>query len=141
MLIRSILGTLAGLIAAFIIVLGVELAGHWLFPPPPGLDLANPAARETLISQLPFGALAFVMLAWIAGAFVGGAVAAAIARSAVPAWIVGVLMLTAGLWSMIVIPHPLWMQAGLVPATLLPVWLAGRFWSIPRRRGALPGPG
>ena len=37
-------------------------------PPPAGTDLSNPAALETIISQLPFGALAFVMFAWIAGA-------------------------------------------------------------------------
>ena len=139
MLIRSMLGTLAGLVAAFVIVLGVESVGHWLFPPPPGTDLSNPAALETLIARLPFGALAFVMLAWIAGAFVGAAVAAGIARQSWPAWLVGVLMLAAGLWSMIAIPHPLWMQAGLVPATLLPAWLAGQLWTTPRRRGALPG--
>ncbi|MFO1169730.1 MAG: hypothetical protein U1E49_02035 [Hyphomicrobiaceae bacterium] len=140
MSVRSVLGAIAGLVASVVIVLVVESIGHLLFPPPPGMDLSNPAALATLISQLPFGALAFVMLAWIAGAFGGGAVAAWIARRSWPAWVVGVLMLAGGVWSMIVIPHPVWMQVGLVPATLLPAWLAGQIWSTPRRRGALPGP-
>lgn len=140
MSVRSILGTIAGLVAAVVIVLVVESIGHLLFPPPPGTDLSNPETLAKIIDQLPFGALVFVMLAWIAGAFGGGAVAAAIARQSWPAWIVGVLMLAGGLWSMIVIPHPMWMQAGLVPATLLPAWIAGQLFSTTRRRGALPGP-
>ncbi len=140
MSVRSVLGSIAGLVAAVVIVLVVESIGHLLFPPPAGTDLSNPAALETLIDALPFGALAFVMIAWVAGAFGGGAIAALIARQSWPAWIVGVLMLAGGLWSMIVIPHPLWMQVGLVPATLLPAWIAGQLYGTTRRRGALPGP-
>jgi hypothetical protein len=139
-MLRLILGPIAGVVAAVIIVMAIETAGHLLFPPPPGTNLADPEALAAIIDQLAAGALISVMLAWIAGAFGGGAVATMIARRAWAAWIVGAIMLAGGLWSMIVIPHPLWMQAGLLPATLLPAWIAGRIWSTPRRRGALPDP-
>lgn len=140
-MLRSILGVIAGIVAAFVIVLAVETAGHLIFPPPPGTDLADPEALAKIIDLLPIGALVFVMIAWIAGAFGGGAVAAAITRQPWAAWIVGVIMLAGGLWSMVAIPHPHWMKVGLLPATLLPAWVAGQIWAPPRRRGALPGPG
>lgn len=139
-MLRSILGVIAGTVSAVAIVLAVETVGHLLYPPPPGTDLSDPAALAKIIDVLPAGALVAVMIAWIAGALGGGAVAAAIARRPWPAWVVGALMLAGGLWSMVVIPHPVWMQAGLAPATLLPAWIAGQLWSTTRRRGALPAP-
>jgi hypothetical protein len=128
-MLRIVLGTIAGIIAAGLIVFVVEAIGHLIFPPPPGIDIANPDALATIINQLSFGALAAVVAAWMAGAFGGGALAALIARVPWSAWIVGAAMLAGGAWSMTMIPHPLWMKVALLPATLLPAWLAGRLFA------------
>ncbi len=125
---RIILGTLAGIVAAGLTVFAIESLGHLIFPPP-GIDLANPAALATIIDQLPVGALVAVMIAWMAGAFGGGAVAAKISRVPWTAWIVGAFMLAGGAWSMYVIPHPTWMQLALLPATLVPAWLAAQLFA------------
>jgi hypothetical protein len=125
-MLRLVLGTLAGILAAVLIVFAIESLGHVIFPPPPGVDLARPEAMASIIDRLPLGALAFVVLAWMAGAFGGGAIAARLTHRPWSAWIVGVVMLAGGLWSLIVIPHPLWMKLALLPATLLPSWVASR---------------
>ncbi|MEZ5924168.1 MAG: hypothetical protein R3D57_07265 [Hyphomicrobiaceae bacterium] len=130
-MLRIILGIFAGFIAAAVIVLAIESLGHLIFPPPPGIDLANPEALASIIDQLPIGALVAVIIAWFAGAFGGGATAAKISRLSWSAWVVGTFMLAGGLWSMLVIPHPLWMKLALAPATLVPAWLAGRMFARP----------
>ncbi len=124
-MLRIILGTLAGIVAAGLIVLAIESLGHMIYPPPPGIDLANPEALATIIDQLPLGALIAVVVAWIAGSFGGGAVAAKISRVHWTAGTVGAVMVAGGAWSMIEIPHPMWMRIALLPATLLPAMSAG----------------
>jgi hypothetical protein len=131
-MLRIILGILAGVVAAVLIVFAFEGLGHIVFPPPPGLDLANTEALATIIDQLPVGALAFVMVAWMAGAFGGGALAAGIARRPWAAWLVGLIMLAGGAWSMVMIPHPLWMKLALLPATLVPAFITGRLFAPAR---------
>ena len=40
---RAILGVLAGLVAMFLVIMGIEYVGHMVYPPPPGL---NPMVTE-----------------------------------------------------------------------------------------------
>ncbi len=68
---RIVLGIVAGLIVAFVCIFAVELAGHTLFPTPPGLDLSSPADVERLMVQLPAGAFAFALGAWFLGTLLG----------------------------------------------------------------------
>ena len=129
---RAILGVLAGLAAMFLVIMGIEYAGHMAYPPPPGL---NPMVTEDLsaiMASQPVAAKAFVVVAWVVGAFAGGWVAAKISR-AYPraAAVIVALMVVAGVVGMILqLPgHPRWMAAlGLllpIPAALLGARLAG----------------
>lgn len=127
---RTLLGIVAGLAAMFVVITAVQWLGAQLYPPPPGLDLRDQHGMAALIAQLPFAALAFVVVGWVLGAFVGGWVAARIGRDhpRAAAAVVG-LAVVAGVVLMIVsIPHPLWMGAlGLllpVPVALLGARLA-----------------
>jgi hypothetical protein len=133
-MLRLILGPLAGLVALVATVFVIEGAGHMIFPPPPGTDLAKPEHLQSIIDRLPTGAVVAVLLAWAAGAFVGGAVAARLTGRASSAWLIGGAMLLAGMATMLQIPHPFWFQMAAVPAALVPAWLAGRLFSRP-----LPG--
>ena len=123
---RAILGVLAGLVAMFLVIMGIEYVGHVVYPPPPGL---NPMVTEDLaaiMASQPAAAKAFVVLAWVVGAFIGGWVAARISR-VYPraAAVIVALLVVAGVVGMILqLPgHPRWMAAlGLllpIPAALL----------------------
>ena len=129
---RAILGVLAGLATMFLVIMGIEYAGHMVYPPPPGL---NPMVTEDLSAIMavqPVAAKAFVVMAWVVGAFAGGWVAAKISRKYPrAAAVIVALMVVAGVVGMILqLPdHPRWMAAlGLllpIPAALLGAKLAG----------------
>jgi hypothetical protein len=129
---RAILGVLAGLVTMFLVIMGIEYAGHTVYPPPPGL---NPMVTEDLAAIMavqPVAAKAFVVVAWVVGAFAGGWVAAKISRRYPrAAAVIVALMVVLGVVGMILqLPdHPRWMAAlGLllpIPAALLGAKLAG----------------
>lgn len=125
---RYVLATIAGVAAAGATVAVVEAIGHSVYPPPPGIDVNDPESIAQIINTLPFGAVLFVVVAWVTGAFTGGLIATWICKpaSAVPALLVGAAVLLATAATLFMIPHPLWMTlAGL--ALPVPVaWLAAR---------------
>lgn len=114
---RGILGVIAGIVAGVAITMIVEMIGHTIYPPPPGIDVNNPEALKTLIPSVPLGALIAVNLAWAMGVFAGSATAIFVAeRQSWPAWVVAVVLFAFALVTMTYIPHPDWM---LLVATLL----------------------
>lgn len=128
-MLRKIMGVVAGVVAGGVVVFAVEAMGHWVYPPPPGLDLSDPEGMKALIRTLPAGALLFVVFAWVLGAFAGGAVAGLIGRSLVPALVTGSIQLLFGIMTMVMIPHPMWM---LILGILLPIpsaWAGGALLS------------
>lgn len=128
-MLRPILAVAAGLATAFVVVLAGEAIGHWLYPPPPGVDVTKPEHLATLMEQLPAGAMAAILAAWAAGSFAGGAVAGRLGRHRGSGLLVGVGMLLAGAVTMIAIPHPKWFVLASVPIALVPAWLAGRLFA------------
>ena len=131
---RTILGAVVGLVVAVITIMLVEFAGHQVYPPPEGLNPMVTEDMAKIMQTLPFGAMLFVVVAWVIGAFDGGFVAALIARKGYPraAAIVPALMVMAGVVAMIIqMPaHPKWMSvAGMllpIPAALAGAWLAAK---------------
>ena len=123
---RSILAAILGVVVGGIVVGIVESIGHLVYPPPPGLDPMNVEAVKAAMANAPTGALLFVILAWAAGALAGGCLAAWMARRAntIHAMIVGALLMAAGIWTMLTIPHPLWFWI-LGLAVFLPSAFAG----------------
>ena len=128
---RIVLGVVAGLATAFVCVFAIEFVSHMVFPPPPGTDVTNPADLERLMEIIPPAALALVAAAWFVGALAGAAVANAVAKRALAGWIVALLVICGGVWTMIVIPHPIWMWALGILLPLLAAWLAQRLTKVP----------
>lgn len=128
---RIVLGVVAGLVVAILCVFAIELVGHNLYPPPEGIDPSNPADLERLMASVPATALAFVAIAWFVGTLAGAWVANAIARRALAGWIVAALIIAGGLWTMITLPHPVWMWAAGVGLPLAAGWLAQRLAKAP----------
>ncbi|HEY0625158.1 MAG TPA: hypothetical protein VGD10_00335 [Allosphingosinicella sp.] len=120
-------GIIAGVVAAFLCIILVELAGRSIFPPPPGLDPMNPADQPQIMAQLPAAAFATVALAWGIGAFAGAWIATRIARRLAAGWVVTLLILAACIANLVMIPHPTWMWAAGTVLPLVGGWLGSRF--------------
>lgn len=137
-MVRTILAVLAGAVVMWLTIFALEFVGHALFPPPPGLDPKDPAQLQQVIAQMPVGAMAMLVVAWVAGAFTGGYTAAKIsfAHPRVAAVIVGVLVMLGVAGMVYLVPqHPAWVSAlGLllpIPAALLAARMARPGWKTP----------
>jgi len=124
---RVVLGVLAGVIVAVLGVFVLELLGHMVYPPPANLDLSDPEGAARLIAGLPAGAFAFVLAAWFLGTLAGAWTANAIGRSTVAGWVVALVVICGGVYTMLTIPHPTWMWAAGIVLPLVAAWLAQRF--------------
>ncbi len=124
---RMILGIVAGIVVAVACVAGIEALGHLIYPPPPGLDPTNPRDIDRLMSMVPMMALVFVVVAWFVGALAGALVANLIARRTIAGWFVALLVVTGGVATMVMIPHPGWMWAAGIVLPLLAAFVAARF--------------
>ncbi len=119
---RTILGMLSGVVTVMFTIYAIESTGHLLYPPPAGLDLSNHEHMQMIVAVAPTGAMAMLVLGWVA---------ARIARHARAAAIAVALLVMAGVAGMIMIvpDHPGWVSTlGLVlpiPVALVAAKLAG----------------
>lgn len=127
---RKVLGVLAGLVALVAVVWIVEAIGHSIWPPPPGVNLADPAQLAALMDRIPLAAKIAVVKGWFLGAIAGAWVANRVAHWAAAGWIVVAIGIAFGVMTLFMIPHPLWMQIAAVAAPLVGGWIGLR----------LPGP-
>jgi hypothetical protein len=133
---RTILGILAGMAVAIVLVMAGDAASAALYPHPPGLDLKQPDQLAAYIAAAPASAMVVMVAGWTLAAFAGGWVAARIARShrTFAGLMVGALVLAGVIANAMMIPHPLVM---IVLGVLLPLpaaWLGTR---VARPRGAI----
>jgi hypothetical protein len=132
-MLRLILGVVVGAIIGMVVIFAVEGVGHTIFPPPPGVNLTDPAQLSTVMSRIPFQAKVAVLLAWFLGALAG--VSAANLAAGRRAWagrIVVLLILAMSVFNMTTIVHPLWMMIVAVLGILAGGVLAERAFG--RRR-------
>lgn len=130
-ILRCVLGVLLGLVAMFLVIMGIEYLGHALYPPPPGLDPMRTDDLSAIMAQQPAAALAFIVAAWVLGAFAGGWIAARVSRRwpRVAAVLVSLVVLLGVVQMIRQVPgHPQWMAIlGLllpIPAALFAARLA-----------------
>ena len=137
-MLRNGLAAFAGVIAAVILTMILQLVAHTINPPTKELNEAirkiyaeDPAtieeAREIFARELPKHPLQLVLVivSHALGTFFGAFIAVRISREAhiVPASIVAGLMLLGGISNVMLIPHPAWFNAVdlllYIPAALL----------------------
>lgn len=116
---RLIIGIIAGLVAGFATIWGIDLIGHLIYPVPSDLAIDDFEAIGAYIESMPAAALAIVAFAWFAGALVGGFVAAAIGRRRWAAWLIAALVAAAGVVNIVMIPHPVLLQIAAIVAPAL----------------------
>ena len=125
---RTILGILAGMVTAWLLIVVCQFMSGMLYPPPPGMDLRQPEQLAAFIAQAPVAAMVLVVVSWVLGAFIGGWVAAKVAREhpLFAALMIGVLVLAGVVANNTMIPHPLWMTVLGVLLPLPAAWLGAR---------------
>jgi hypothetical protein len=129
-MLRSILGIVGGVVAGALTTFAAEMIGHAVYPPPPGVDLNDPATLQSLMATIPTGAKVAVLVAWALGIFVGSAVAIFVAeRQSWPAWVTAIVLFGLALATMAVIPHPDWMLWGASVLTLASAISAAYIWA------------
>lgn len=130
-MLRDILAAVTGVAVAIAVVLLAEELNHYIYPPPPGLDLNDPESMRSVVAQLPLGAFVLLLVGWALATLVGAVVAGRIGTA--KAWtyptVVGVVMLAGVASNLILIPHPLWFSIVSPLAILASAWLA---WIVAR---------
>ncbi len=124
---RTILGIIAGIVAAFGMIWLTDTIGHSFYPVPSDVSVQNFEQMGAYINSMPAGAMAFVVGAWFAGALIGGIVATLASRRRWTAWVIAAVVVLASLLNVLMIPHPIWMQIGAVVAPLLGGLFAAHF--------------
>ena len=132
---KALLGLLAGIAAAALVMMAVGYVGTSLYP----LHVPeDPSDRQALLEGIraaPVGAQVSVRLAWFLGTFDGAVVAKKLSGAAWPGWTIGGV-LAALLAFIFFVPLPIWLQT-LAPISPL-LGAAAADILIPRRRAEGP---
>lgn len=126
-LLRRGLAGLAGMAAAFIVIIVVQQVNLMLHPLPPGLDLKDKAALAAYATTLPLSAFLIVLLGYALGGAAGGFVAAKIGRARSSAAVVAVLLVLASIMNLSTIPHPAWFWVANLAVVAVTPFLGARF--------------
>jgi hypothetical protein len=128
---RSVLAVLAGVVVAIVLIVAVEFANSRMFWPA-GADPNDPEKVKEVIAAQPLAAFLVVLLGL--GTFVGAGLAAFLAGRAplVHGLVVGVVFLTASIFNLASIPHPLWFAVANL-AIILPSAYGGAKLAVGRR--------
>lgn len=127
-ILRSILAVFAGLVVAGLLIAIIEAVGHTIYPLPEGIDPSNREAVAEIMPNAPAGALIFVLIAWDIGNLCGSWVAARLAgrNPMMHAIIVGVILFAGAVYTMLVIPHPVWFWVAAFLITLAATFMGGK---------------
>ncbi len=138
MMLRDTLAAIAGLVVAFGVIMGVQMIGHSIWPPPAELDWNDVEVVRTYVSQLPFLALMVPIVSYFLGALGGPLVASTIGtgRPLVFAGVIGLVLLAATIANLIQIPHPVWFSVMAIAAVIVGAWLGMQLGN--RKRSKVP---
>mgnify|MGYP000664889487 CR=1 FL=1 len=106
---KSFLATFIGLIAAFVIMMALEILGHVLFPLPVKLSTSDAEAIAKNFHLIPIGAYLSVVFAHGIGLLIGLIIARAIDKETLYAqYLLAGFLLLGTIANLAQIPHPLW---------------------------------
>lgn len=122
-MLRLFLGLAAGVVVAFLAVFALEVVGFVVFPPPAGLNPADPDDAKLIVAAAPLVAKAWVVFGWFAAALAGGWLARRLAQRDWAGWVIAGMIILGGVVNLMQTPHPLWMQIATFAAPLLGGWI------------------
>jgi len=111
---KKLIPILAGLIAAFAVMMTFEFTNSLLFPFPADLDTQSLEQVRAFAAQMPHTALILVALGWMIGSTLGGYVSTKLSKSKElrPALTVGIVLTLLGAVNAWMIQNPLWFHVG-----------------------------
>jgi hypothetical protein len=125
-ILRRVRAVIAGMLAAFAPVASAEAIAHNIYPPPPGMNSQNMTQVKAYIATLPLSAMLVVLIGWLVATFVATWLAARIAGTPIPAYIVGALLLCAGIANAFMIPQPVWFSIASIVIYIGATWVGAR---------------
>jgi MFS family permease len=137
-LLRKILGIVAGVVVATLIVTAFEWVTTTLYPIPE-VDSDDYATLASVMTNMPMIAKLLVVAGWLAGAAGGAWLALRISDWRWAAWIVAAIMLAGSIANIVALPHPLWMQACALLFPVLGGWIGIKLHRKPYPGEALLG--
>jgi len=107
---RSAGACFAGLVAAFVFVLGVEGMSSVLYPLPFGVDPSDLEAIKAHVARYPAGVLLLAAIGWGLGTFVSSWLATRMGhkRHPVHGLAIGAILLALAVVNMLMLPYPIW---------------------------------
>ena len=140
MILRRLAAVLLGLVIAVAIVQLAEVGVHQMYPPPPGLSMKDMNAIKAYVESMPMPPMLLVLAGWLIGTLLGTWAAAKVGRSAIPAYVVGALLLCAGIANSFIIPQPLWFSIASFAIYIGATVIAARLASLPPTAALAPPP-
>jgi hypothetical protein len=127
-MVRAIIGVIAGVVSAFVVILVIEALGALFAPAGVAPSLKDEAAMRVYLAALPLSAHVVLLAAYLFGSMAGGVVAGRMRgkRNSRVVWVVGALVLAATVANLVMIPHPLWFSIAAVVAIFIGTALAGQ---------------
>jgi hypothetical protein len=125
-IVRGIGAVIAGMIVSFLLVLGAEAISHRIYPPPPGMNMQDMAKVKAYVATLPMSVLLIVLTGHLIATFVATWTAAKIARGPIAGFIVGALLLAAGIVNAFMIPQPVWFSIASFVIYISATWAGVR---------------
>ncbi len=125
-ILRGLGAVILGLIVAFLLVFGAEAISHQIFPPPAGMDMRDMAQVKAFVATLPMSVLLIVLAGHLIATFAGTWLAAKVARSPIAAYILGALLLCAGIANAFMIPQPAWFSIASFVIYIGATWAGAR---------------
>ena len=107
---KYVLPVVVGAMSGMILITLGEMAIHNVYPLPPGTDLYDADSLAKAMKQMPQSALLFLLVNYVISSFLAGIIATLISGRITfrPAMVVGIVLTLAGLYNVVVLPHPLW---------------------------------
>jgi hypothetical protein len=131
-ILRRVGAVIVGMIVAFLLVAGAEGIAHKVFPPPPSTNMQDMAQVKAFVATLPVSVLLIVLTGWLIATFVATWLAARIAGTPMPGYIVGALLLCAGIANAFIIPQPVWFSIASIVIYIGATWVGARAGARPQ---------
>lgn len=116
---KKLWAILAGLSAAFFVVIVVEIISHKIYPLPENVDPNDYEQMAVLLKNAPVGSLLIVAFGHLIGMFVGVTISLKIQKEIAAAYVVGGLFLILTIGNLFMLPHQTWFKIADVAAVLL----------------------
>jgi hypothetical protein len=113
------------------VLLGIEVLGHRVYPFPAGLDPNDHQALASFMKTAPLGAWLFVLAAYAVGSFAGGASGTWLGSKPWICWVTGGLFMIMGLIGLLMRSNPVWFWVVSLALYLPASWAGGRLMRRP----------